>query len=32
MTFAIALVLVLLLSSGYLVHQWVTDDLREQRP
>ena len=32
MMFAITLMLVLLLSSGYLFHQWFTDDLREQRP
>ena len=32
MTFAITLLLVLLLSSGYLFHQWYTDDLREHRP
>jgi hypothetical protein len=32
MTFAFVLLLVLLLSSTYLVHQWITDDLREQAP
>ena len=29
MTFALALLLVLLLCSVYLVHQWYTDDLAE---
>ena len=29
MTFAVALVLVLVCSSVYLVHQWYTDGLRE---
>ena len=29
MTFAFTLVLVLVLSSAYLVHQWYSDDLHE---
>ena len=32
MTFALALVLVLALSSAYLFHQWYTDDLHEPGP
>ena len=32
MTFALMLVLVLLLSSAYLFHQWYTDDLRDLGP
>jgi hypothetical protein len=31
MSFAVMLVLVLLLSSAYLFHQWYTDDLRDPR-
>ena len=29
MTFALALIFVLALSSTYLVHQWYTDELRD---
>ncbi len=32
MTFAIAMLLVLLLSSMYLFHQWYTDELHEPGP
>jgi hypothetical protein len=32
MTFALALVLVLMLSSAYLVHQWYSGDLRDPGP
>jgi hypothetical protein len=32
MPFALTLVLVLMLSSAYLFHQWYTDDLRDPRP
>lgn len=32
MTLAIALVIVLLLSSGYLFHQWYSGDLSEPQP
>ena len=32
MTFALALVFVLVLSSAYLVHQWYTDELRDPGP
>ncbi len=32
MTFAFVLVLVLLLSSAYLFHQWYTGELADPRP
>ena len=32
MTFAVVLLLVVLLCSAYLFHQWFTDDLQEHRP
>ena len=32
MMFAFTLFVVLALSSGYLFHQWLSDDLREHRP
>lgn len=32
MTFTIAILLVLLLSSTYLFHQWYTDELHEPGP
>jgi hypothetical protein len=32
MTFAIVLLLVVLLCSTYLLHQWITDGLRERAP